>query len=214
MARIVVFGASGGVGSLLCAQAVSAGHDVIAAMRTPIAVPGARVERVDVLDASAIASLVEGADAVVSCVGLRRADPRNPWSRLTTPPDVCSRGTANLVAAMPAGARLVTVSACGVGDSAHQMPLFFRALLAVSNIGVAYRDLDAMEQVLRASSVDWTSVRPAALWDGPHTSQVRVVPRDKHVGAAWISRADVADFLLQAALQPGASNDRTPSIVA
>ena len=210
MARIVVFGASGGVGTQLCAQAVAAGHDVVAAMRTP----RSGAVRCDLLDGPAVASLVDGADAVVSCVGLRRADPRNPWSRLITPPDVCSRGTANLVAALPAGARLVVVSACGVGDSAHQMPLFFRGLLAVSNIGVAYRDLHAMEQVLTASSLDWTSVRPAALWDGPRTGQARVVPRDQHVGAAWISRADVADHLLKAALRPGTSSDRTPSIVA
>lgn len=214
MARIVVVGASGGVGSLLSAQAAAAGHEVIAAMRSPVALPGARVERCDVLDASSVGRVVGNADAVVSCVGLRRANPRNPWSRLITARDVCSRGTAHLVAALPAGARLVVVSACGVGDSAHQMPLFFRALLAVSNIGVAYQDLDAMEQALQRSSLDWTSVRPAALWDGPCTGRARVVPRDQHVGAAWISRADVADYLLQAALHPGAASDRTPSIVA
>jgi uncharacterized protein YbjT (DUF2867 family) len=215
--RLLIVGASGGVGRLLTKMAWEADHVVTATQRDVQKCehpPGIRLVAADGRDPAPWPELCRGQDAILSCVGLMRRDPRNPWSRLTTSPDTTTRTITHLIeGAHAAGVRrLIMVSACGVGDSAHQMPLVFRALLRVSAIGTAYADLERAEALLASSGLDWYAVRPAALFDGPETHDVKTFPLNQHVGARWISRADVARYLLQLAAASTPGSPRTPSI--
>lgn len=215
--RLLIVGASGGVGRLLTSMAWGADHEVTAAQRDVQKCehpPGIRLVAADGRDPAPWPELCRNQDAIVSCVGLMRRDPRNPWSRLITPPDTVSRTITNLIeGAHAAGVRrLIMVSACGVGDSAHQMPLAFRALLRVSTIGTAYADLARAETLLASSGLDWYAVRPAALYDGEETYGVTEYPLNQHVGARWIPRVEVARYLLHIATAPAATYPRTPSI--
>jgi uncharacterized protein YbjT (DUF2867 family) len=65
-----------------------------------------------------------------------------------------------------------------------------------------YADLAEMEDVLRASTLDWTSVRPPRLTDGPFTGGYRAAYGRNVRGGVTISRADVADYLLRALTDP------------
>jgi putative NADH-flavin reductase len=68
--------------------------------------------------------------------------------------------------------------------------LFFAGIVA---------DSAAMERVFRESELDWTFVRPPQLTDKPYTGKYRVrAGHLPHFGFK-ISRADVADFIVQAA---------------
>jgi uncharacterized protein YbjT (DUF2867 family) len=59
-----------------------------------------------------------------------------------------------------------------------------------------------MEDVLRASGLDWTSVRPPYLTNGPSTGRYRTA-RERNVRRGLrLSRADAAHFMLQALAQP------------
>jgi putative NADH-flavin reductase len=53
------------------------------------------------------------------------------------------------------------------------------------------------ERIIRNSKLDWVIVRPVILTDGPKTNAYRafVDPRDLTCG--FISRVDVADFLVK-----------------
>jgi uncharacterized protein YbjT (DUF2867 family) len=53
------------------------------------------------------------------------------------------------------------------------------------------------ERIVRRSKLDWVIVRPVILTDGPKTNAYRasIDPRDWKCG--FISRADVADFLVK-----------------
>jgi uncharacterized protein YbjT (DUF2867 family) len=53
------------------------------------------------------------------------------------------------------------------------------------------------ELIIRRSKLDWVIVRPVILTDGPKTTAYRALvdPRDWTCG--FISRADVADFLVK-----------------
>lgn len=63
---------------------------------------------------------------------------------------------------MPTAAKLVVISAAGVGDSRPHISTINRLLFDHSNIGVAYRDIHQMERVLADSTLDWHAVRPFA----------------------------------------------------
>src|SRR5262249_34839669 len=64
-------------------------------------------------------------------------------------------------------------------------------------MGRVYDDKDVQERIVRRSKLDWVIVRPVILTDGPRTNAYRVLadPRDWTCG--FISRADVADFLVK-----------------
>jgi NAD(P)H-binding len=68
-------------------------------------------------------------------------------------------------------------------------------------MGSEIKDNTAGDDVLRASSLDWTIVYATKLTNGPKT-EARVVPESEKVGLSQkISRAGVASFLLQAATE-------------
>src|SRR5260370_14744288 len=79
--KMTVFGASGGTGTQVVAQALDAGHDVLAVVRDPArlavpARPNLEVVVADVMDPGSIIGAVTGRDAVVSAIRARgRARP-------------------------------------------------------------------------------------------------------------------------------------------
>lgn len=217
--HLVLLGASGGVGQHLGRLALSRGHQLTAIVRpttayTPPA--GARVLHGDPSDPALLNEALPGADAVLSCLGLKRRSVANPWSALTSPPDLTSHNARAHTAAMRQHGvrRLIAVSAAGVGDSAPAMNLVMRGLVATSSIGHAYRDLARMEEVYADSGLDWLAPRPTRLTDGPLTGAVKIVDRFGNFDA--ISRADVAGWMLdalEAAVWPAEDwGSRTPQI--
>jgi putative NADH-flavin reductase len=211
--KLVVLGASGGVGKHVVEQAARSGHEVTAVARAPVVVPaGVRMVRVEVLAPGSL-DVVQGHDVVLSCLGIRRAHPKNPWSKLTSPPDFCSHSARLLVDAMQRHGvkKVVAVSAAGVAESAGQMNALMRFFVATSSIGLAYRDLAVMERVYADSGLDWLCPRPVTLTDGPMRSSV--VEVDRFGVTHTISRASVAGWML-AHGAPGAAvpSTRTPQI--
>lgn len=93
--RIVVFGANGLTGRLLTEQALAAGHHVAAVTRRPAGFPITNdrlsVVEADVHDAEAVNRAVEGADVVLSTLGVR-------FTR--KPVNVYSDGIRNVAAAL------------------------------------------------------------------------------------------------------------------
>jgi hypothetical protein len=67
-------------------------------------------------------------------------------------------------------------------------------------MGSQIKDKTAGEEVLRASSLDWTIVYPTKLTNGPKT-EARVVPESEKVGMSHKILRAVASFLLQAATE-------------
>lgn len=210
--KLAIVAASGGVGRQLLAQARSAGHAVTAVVRSASALSGAEVvcREVDLAatGGEALAEALRGADAVLSALGQRtRADQ-----------GIAARGTQALVQAMKqVGARrLVVVSAAPVsttpspgrpypprrdpGEGWFQRRLLTPAIRAA--LRSVYADLARMEDVLRASALEWTIVRPPRLTSGPLTGRYRL-GEDRNVpGGLSISRADLAHFMLRAVREP------------
>jgi hypothetical protein len=140
--------------------------------------------------------------AVICCVGLRRANPANPFSRLVSPPDLVARTAQLLVEAAGRHGfrRIVAISAAGVGDSAAATHWFIRAMISISKLGPAYRDLNAMEATFAATSLDWLAVRAVTLVDGEPTGTARKTER--YEMKSTITRGEVGRYLVDAATRP------------
>jgi putative NADH-flavin reductase len=212
MARLVVFGASGGTGRPIVEQAFAAGHEVTAFVRDPAtALPGARIVAGDVLDAAAVDAAVAGHDVIVSALGHRRSAPRNPWSRDLSPPDLMARATAHLLNAARRHrvGRLLFVGVHGCGDSRARTSWLYRYIVERTSIGIALADFNVMERMLADSGTEWLVSRPVTLADGPPRGHW-TVREDRISSLAQIRRADVAAFMLAHVDGPIAA--RTPSI--
>lgn len=197
----MVVGASGRVGRWVTTLAANEGHSVTAVLRVSSAfepVERALPVRGDVTDPGFLEAAVEGHDAVISCVGLRRAG-LSPFARLLSPPDLTTRLASSLTRAMENRnvRRLVVISAGGVADSFSRLTWPVQKLVSTGNIAVAYRDLAGMEARLAASSLDWLAVRPVTLMNGAPLGRARPVQR--YGLPSIIRRSDVAQWMLRAA---------------
>jgi uncharacterized protein YbjT (DUF2867 family) len=220
--NITVFGASGGIGACLVALAAERGHQVRAVYRTrPHELSPAQAEVLisqDILDPGFAAAAVRGADAVVTAVGPNFATRHNPRTAMTSPPDLHQRLARILITAMKGSAksaRLIAVSTASMGPADNLMGpgprllfRFFRTV-AVPNLGRVGKDLQAMENELAASGLDWYALRPVKLTDGPQTGRIQTGER---FTMKTISRADVAWQILALAEDPAPGRPRTPVI--
>jgi uncharacterized protein YbjT (DUF2867 family) len=195
--NLVILGASGACGRLLVEQASAGGHHVVAVGRTSSDlghVDDSAVRRGNVDDEAFLTQAFEGADVVLVALG-QKLSSLSPFAKSEDPTLMSRAGPAIAAAAAKAGVkRILAISAGGVGDSRTLMPFFFKALIAVTSLRIAYPDLDRFEQALFAGPVMVCCVRPTGLTDGPLTG--RAVVTEKLVGNATISRADVAAFML------------------
>ena len=221
--KLTIFAATGGIGRQLLEQAIAAGHDVTAVARNPqsLADAAARVVAADLASADPVElqPAVAGADAVLSALGPRtKADA-----------GVAARGTKAITRAMQAvGARrIIVVSAAPIGtvpspgrphpprhDPGDGFIIRYLADPIVKRaLREHYADLARMEDVLRGSDLDWTIVRPPRLTDKPVTGRYRTAYGQNIRRGLFISRADVAHYMLWAVDQP-ATFGRTVGIAS
>lgn len=199
--RITVFGANGGTGRLLVRQALDAGHEVAAVTRRPEDFPvhgeHLTVVGADGTDQAATARAVEGAEAVLSCIGVRFA------RALIT---IYSTSAVNIVAGMARHGvkRLAVVSSTAVEPHPHSEGGFLlnrvmQPMIARTIGRTTYSDMRSMERVVRDSGLDWTIIRPSGLFDAERVSAYQVC--DGPLDGAFTSRPDLADLLLRQAVE-------------
>jgi putative NADH-flavin reductase len=197
MATILVIGASRGIGLETVKQALDAGHQVRALARSAekIAIKHSALAKIaaDAQDEHALTEALHGVDAVIQTLGVK-AGP----SMMLKPVDLFSNATRALLPAMrQAGVkRLIVVTGFGAGDSRDRGGLLHKIGFNLF-LRRAYDDKDVQEKLIRESDLDWTIVRPVILYDGSHTGRYHVLTDPKRWRVGFISRADVADFLVK-----------------
>lgn len=188
--KLAVFGATGGTGRHVIRQALCAGHEIRALVRSPGEISSCSditVIEGDVLDPQSVATAVDGTDAVLCLLG---KTPNNPA-------DIVSRGTEHIITAMETREinRLVVLTSMGLGASVRTLPWYVRIATATV-LHELMADKARQEELVMGSTLEWTIVRPGGLTDRPPTGEY-VHGTDSEMTAAPISRADVAAFLLQ-----------------
>ena len=197
--KLLIIGASRGIGRQLLEQAVEAGHQVTAMARHLEKLPrqqaGLRMLAGDILDSAQVQQAVAEQEGVCLTIGV---------GVTIKPVTVFSQGTKNVLAAMADHGvrRLVCITGIGAGDSAGHGGLLYDRLFKPLLLKTIYEDKDRQEALIRASETDWTIVRPGFLTNGTLTGKYRVLIDLRGVTAGKISRADVAHFLLEELAAP------------
>ncbi len=192
--RVLIIGASQGIGLEATRQALAAGHQVRALSRSAsrMTLSDPRLEKVagDALRQQDVQSALVGVDAVIQCLGVGFGD-------LFSPVTLFSEATRVLLAAMAAQGvkRLLCVTGFGAGDSRASIHCLQRVPFQLA-FGRAYGDKSIQERLIKDSGLDWTIVRPGVLMNGQVTGRYQVLVEPTAWRNGLIARADVAEFLV------------------
>ncbi|MBI1257560.1 MAG: NAD(P)H-binding protein [Chloroflexi bacterium] len=166
--KIVLYGATGMIGSSILREALSRGHEVTAVARdTSKLTPADHMTAVkgDVLDTAGVAATVKGHDAVISAINAPPEDPQ-----------VFVRAAQSLIAGLTqAGVkRLISVGGAGSLEVAPGVKLFdtpeFPDLWRPGA-----KALGGALEVYRTADLDWTFISPAGIIaPGERTGKFRV----------------------------------------
>jgi putative NADH-flavin reductase len=198
MAKVLIIGASRGIGLETVKAALLAGHSVRALARSAASIPiqNPALEKMpgNALDSSTIRGGLESVDAVVQTLGVDIAS-RSIFERTT----LFSQSTRILVDAMKiAGVkRLIAVTGLGAGDSRGHGGIIYDSVVFPLLLKRVYADKDVQEWIIGSSGLDWTIVRPGLLTNRPATGRYRILTATEDWRFGVISRADVADFIVR-----------------
>lgn len=192
--QIVVLGANGGIGKQVVIQALAAGHQVTAILRTPfnltILHPNLTIVQGDVMQPGSLDKHLQGKGIIVSAIG------KNSVKKTT----LYSQGNKNLIEAMERTGlkRAFFISASGIDvNPTHSLLVRLATKYILQNIlRNMYADQKIMENLIKKSHIDWTIVRPPKLIDKPQTGKYRLSTDGFLDNGLMISRADVAHFIV------------------
>ena len=207
--NLLIFGASGMTGVELVRQSLAQGHLVTAFVRVPARLKlenaNLRIIQGDVRDYPTVDSAVKGHDAVISALGVSKKLSQDP---------IVVDGIRKIIKAMETNqvSRFVYLSFIGVTESRNDAGFLIRHLVSrIVHNEIA--DHELKEQLIRASRLDWTIVRPPKLTNGAQTHNYRS-GEGIRTGVLFptMSRANVADFMLRV-LRDNAFVRKSPTIL-
>jgi len=195
MTTIAIFGISGRTGQALTNEALARDWTVRGFGRISSTAPAGATVLYGAFDPTTLVEVVSGTDAVCCVFGPR------PSSR-----DVfCAAATRAVVTAMQQAKcrRLVCVTGASIADTpGRSRPMEWMGSWYRRRRPEQARDRDEQERIVMASGLDWTIVKPPRLTSGRLSGRVAAAP-DLTVGLlSYISRADLATFMLDEISRP------------
>jgi uncharacterized protein YbjT (DUF2867 family) len=197
VATVLIIGASRGIGLETVKAALKAGHSVRALARSArrIRVDHPKLEKMagDAREMATVKRALSGVDSIVQSLGVSVRP-----EIIFEPTRLFSKATRVLVTAMEEAQvkRLICVTGFGTGNSRGRGGFLCSAAFHLL-LGRIYDDKDLQERIIRRSKLDWVIVRPVVLTNGPKTNAYRALVNPRRWTWGFISRADVADFLVK-----------------
>ena len=190
--KVIVFGATGTVGRLSVESLLKAGHSVTAFARSPqklnLSDPELSLVAGDAMKLLEVTEAVAGHDAVVVTLG----------AGMSRKSKIRSQGTLNVIKAMQTHGvrRLIAQSTLGARDSWPTLNFWWKRVMVGALLAPVLRDHELQEQLVEASGLDWTIVRPGAFTDKATKRQViEDVPNTARGLELKIARSELARFL-------------------
>jgi putative NADH-flavin reductase len=200
--NIAIFGASGATGTLLTQRCLAAGHNVRALLRTPGKFPlrdKVHVVQGSPFDLAFVGQTIEGADAVLSALGARSLKKEDVLERAV--PQIIAAMQESLSQTKPVRRIIVLGSAGALPASLDKQPAW-RHWIVQNIVYSTFLKWPVASQIsqwnnLSHSNLDWTMVMPPMLTNAPARGTYRVDGEALPPNGSRISRADVADFMMQ-----------------
>jgi putative NADH-flavin reductase len=191
--KVLVLGATGGVGQHILKLGIERGHELTALVRKPEKLKSwesrVRIVKGDALNKRALEEAVRGQDASIYSIGVKTI------GRTT----LFSESTRILIDAMERNKvkRLVCITGVGAGETkGHGGFLYDRIIYPLITKRV-YEDKELQEMMIQKSSLDWVIVRPAVFREGTASGKLQAVTDVRGVTLRRVSRAEVAAFVLE-----------------
>ncbi|MEM6413530.1 MAG: SDR family oxidoreductase [Pseudomonadota bacterium] len=194
----LIIGASQGIGLATVKEALARGHTVRAFARSADQIPvkNERLQKIrgDALNKNDVERAVRGVDSVIQCLGVPL-----DFKLLTGPITLFSEATKVLIPVMQNAnvRRIISVTGFGAGDSEAAIGLIQKLPFNLL-FGHAYTDKSIQEKIVKESGLDWTIARPGVLTNGAKSKTYKVLFESGDWRNGVISRASVADFLINA----------------
>jgi putative NADH-flavin reductase len=191
--NIVLFGATGTIGSRILNELLARGHAVTAVVRDPSKLEGREnltATAGDIFDAASVTEAVRGADVVVSAYG---PGPTNA--------ELLVDATRSLLAGVEASGvkRLIGVGGAGSLEVAPGLQLVDTPQFPADWKEIALAHRDAF-QLYKVCGLDWTSVSPAAyIHPGERTGKYRTALDTLIVNEQGQSEVSAEDFAIAVA---------------
>jgi hypothetical protein len=188
--KVVVYGATGNAGKEIVKELLARGHQVTGVARkvdSLKAIPGITAQTDDLSKVDAIASIIKGADAVVTAY---QPPPDNPDALV----DVTRR---EIEAVKKAGnPRLLVVGGAGLLEVAPGVTLIKSGHLPPQYLPIATAHENALA-ALRASNINWTYLSPAAFFiPGERTGKLRLGTKELIADPKGESKISFADYAI------------------
>lgn len=212
LVHILVIGGSRGIGRAVCELATAKGHLVRAMSRSGKMPEGSggdcEAMKGDALNAADVARALDGIDVVVQALGVPPS-----LDLVLKPVTVFSEATRVLLPEMKTAGvqKLVCVTGFGAGDSNAAIN-FLQRLPFNMLLKRAYDDKSVQEELIEESDLDWLIIRPGVLTSGAASGKYRVITTPAEWRNGIISRADVADFIVQR-IEAGAFHREKPVLI-
>lgn len=201
--NITVIGASAGVGLETVKRALERDHTVTTLSRSTVHIPGgARLVKLQgsATNQSDLKNAIENADAVIVALGTGNS----------TAATTLYSNFANLLVEVEKELSrkipFIILTGFGAGESLAYYP-FYMKLVFNFILKDVYADKTRMEEIIAASDIQWEIVRPGILNNKPLSEKYKAQTElYKGIKIGFISRADVADYMVKQAENPTALN--------
>lgn len=213
MPTILIIGASRGIGLEAVKASLAAGYTVRALARSADVIPlkDRQLERIggDARDEALMVKALEGASAVIQVLGVQITP-----TTVLQGTSLFSEASRVLVGSMRITGvrRLIAVTGIETGDSRGSAGFLHARVLFPLILQRIYDDKNAQERIIQTSGLDWTIARPGILTNGPATGRYRALTDTKSWRGGFISRCDVADFLVRQ-IADGTNIGRCPLLI-
>jgi len=201
--KVIIFGASGGIGKWAVKHALEKGYEVTAYVRNPDKMTAKHekltVVKGEISDYDTMRDAVQGQDAVIWCVGI----PMKKYEKMESLP-----GHENLIRAMDECRvkRLIDWSTTSTPSEKDKKS--FWTVVPPIMVGItmptAKKELIGISDLLKKSDLDWTIVRFLAPNDKPATGKVVTgyggtkmkiaIPRED-IGVFMVEQVESAKYL-------------------
>jgi putative NADH-flavin reductase len=201
--KIALFGATGKTGALVLKNLLAKSHTVTALVRNPAKItlssPQLKLIQGDALVLGDVERAVDGCEAVISVLGMASLKPST----------VLTAAMGNIAAAMKTKGikRIISLGSAGILGEMGGLP----GLIIGFILRNALKDHRGAYDILSASSLEWTVLRPVSLTDGAATGRYRTTEAGLPKNGRSISRADVADFIVKT-LEQGSYIRQSPGM--